>query len=59
MTDELINEMLDKGLIEVAKLSVYQAQRLFQQLEILHYCRAETANKPDAALMWLRLYQKN
>ena len=60
MPDEVIRQLIEAGLqFRVSGLSARELQRLFQQLELLHYSRVETANQPDANLQWLREYRRN
>ncbi len=60
MPDEVIQQLIESGLLfRIAGLSARELQNLYRQLELLHYCRMETASQPDANMAWLRLYQRN
>lgn len=55
----IVNEMLDKGLIEIAKTAgVHTANRLYQQLTILNYTTLQTV-VPDTYTTFLREHRGN
>ena len=60
MPDEVIQKLVEAGLLfRVSGLSARELQKLYQLIEMLHYSRVETADKPDANLEWLRDYRAN
>ncbi len=56
--EELIREMLEKGLIEVAReVGIHAADRLYQQIKILNYTHKQ--NEPDIFTGYLRIHRQN
>ncbi len=55
--EDLINEMIEKGLIGIQKNSVLEARRQWIILAELQYTKVCT--EPDKFTPWLRMYRRN
>ncbi len=54
---DLVKEMLDRGLIDIAKNDVHKARRLFEKMTDLNYTAQQ--DSPDVFTAFLRINRRN
>ena len=57
MNDDILRSMVEKGLADVTKRNVLEANRLYQQAKIINYTRTQI--EPDIMTCWLRMDKRN